>query len=230
MRRNTILAVAGAAAVATASDTPTLTNNLLVPACPRKGTTTYTGRVPDQTKDFALTQVDMCYTDTAIAITFTAYNETNFYFDPDHGTNDDIWEYEVMEAFIHHGTEDPQTYLEFEVNPNNVTYQSFIYNPTEVRAEGAPFDHFFVSDPAGDGFTAKTTLDKEAETWVSDVEIPLALFNVKNGKAQGTKWRMQFLRTITSPDTFPDQELGAWNPPDEANFHITKFMGRVLFI
>lgn len=225
MRRDTILALAGLAASASATGP-----SVDVPACPDKGTITYSGRVPNQTDDFALTQIDLCYTDKAIALTFTAYNETNFYFDPKQGTNDDIWEYEVMEAFLYKGTEDPQTYFEFEINPNNVTYQAFIYNPTEVRAEDAPFDHMFVSDPAADGFTAETTLDKDAETWVSDVQIPLALFNVKDGQAQGTDWRMQFLRTITSPDTYPDQELGAWNPPGEANFHITKFMGKAKFI
>ena len=200
-----------------------------VPACPSVGTISYSKSVPEQ-DDFPLTQVDLCYTDSAIAITFTAYNETNFYFDPDQGTNDDIWEYEVMEAFIYKGTDDPQTYLEFEINPNNVTYQAFIYNPSENRAPDAPFDHMFVSTPELDGFKAETTLDKPAETWVSDVEIPFAFFNVKNGKAKGTEWRMQFLRTTTSPETFPDQGLGAWNPPDEASFHITKFFGNVKFI
>lgn len=202
---------------------------LKVPACPHKGTVSYSKSVP-ALDDFPLTQVDLCYTDSKIAITFTAYNETNFYYDPKQGTNGDIWEYEVVEAFIARGTEDPQTYVEYEINPNNVTYQAFVYNPSETRADGAPFDHFFVSDPATDGFTAKTTLDKSAEKWVSEVEIPFALFNVKNGKARGTDWRMNFFRTITSPETYPNQELGAWSPPDKASFHITKFLGHVKFV
>jgi hypothetical protein len=200
-----------------------------VPACPQKGTVTYSKSVPDLT-DFPLTQVDLCYTDTSIAITFTAYNETNFYFDPAQGTNDDIWEYEVMEAFIYKGTDDPQFYFEYEVNPNNATYQAYIFNPSEDRSPGAPFDHLFVSSPKADGFTAETTLDKPAETWVSDVKIPLALFNVHDGEAKGTQWRMNFFRTVTSPETFPNQELGAWSPPDVASFHITKFLGHVKFI
>jgi hypothetical protein len=200
-----------------------------VPCCPRKATITYDKSVPDK-EPFYLTQVDLCYTPTSLDLTFTAYNETNFYFDPSQGTNDDIWAYEVMEAFIHRGTNDPQTYLEFEVNPNNVTYQAFIYNPSKVRAPGAAFDHFFVSDPAADGFSATTTLDKEAETWVSRAIIPLGLFNVDEGKAKGTEWRMQFLRTVTSPETFPDQELGAWNPPDVASFHITPKFGHLKFV
>lgn len=217
-----VSAMAGVAAAKTVSSVD-------VPACPDTGSVSYSKSVPELT-DFPLTQVDLCYTDTAIAITFTAYNETDFYFDPSQGTNGDIWEYEVMEAFIYKGTDDPQMYFEYEVSPNNVTYQAFVYNPTEVRAPDAPFDHMFVSDPAADGFTAETTLDKPGETWVSDVKIPLAMFNVHDGEAKGTEWRMNFFRTITNPDMYPDQELGAWSPPDEASFHITKFLGHVKFV
>ena len=185
MRTSTILA--GAATTAAALDLPSVD----VPACPSRATISYTSPVPSTSAaDFPLTQVALCYTPTSLSLSLVAHNETNFYFDPSQGTNDDIWEYEVMEAFIHKGTEDPQTYLEFEVNPNNVTYQAFIYNPSENRAEGAPFDHLFVSAPGEDGFAAETTLDREAETWVSDVLVPLAFFNVKEGQAAGTEWRM----------------------------------------
>ena len=144
------------------------------------------------------------------------------------GTNDDLWMYEVMEAFIYAGEKDPQTYLEYEINPNNVTYQAMVYNPTKVRADGAPFDHFMVANPAEDGFTASTRLDRYAQTWFSDVTIPLGLFNVD--EPCGSHWRMNFFRTITSPSTYPDQELGAWSVPNEANFHMTSFMRHVIFV
>ncbi|KAH7324468.1 hypothetical protein B0I35DRAFT_162418 [Stachybotrys elegans] len=202
---------------------------LQAPACPHKGTISYSRSVPDL-DPFPLTQVDLCYTDTSIEITFTAYNETNFFFDPAQGTNDDIWAYEVMEAFIYRGTDDPQMYFEYEVNPNNVTYQAFIYNPSKTREPDAPFDHMFVSDPTADGFTATTELDREAETWTSHASIPLGFFNVDVGKARGTNWRFNFFRTVTSPETYPNQELGGWSPPNEASFHETPYFGHVKFI
>lgn len=203
--------------------------SLEVPACPAKGTIKYDKSVPDQ-KDFPATQVDLCYDDKSIRLDFTANDEVNFYFNSSYGTNDNIWEYEVMEAFIYHGTKAPRTYLEFEVAPNNVTYQAFVYNPSKVRADGAPFDHFFITDPLTDGLDAETTLDKNAKTWVSSVRIPLALFNVNDGHAKGTKWRMNFFRTVVSPHTFPDQLLGAWSPADKASFHITPLFGHVTFV
>jgi hypothetical protein len=197
--------------------------SLKVPACPRTGTVTYNKSVPDK-QEFPLTQVDLCYTDTSIQITFIAYNETNFYFNASQGTNDAIWQYEVMEAFIAPVTDDPQTYLEFEVNPNNVTFQAFIYNPSKVRA--TPLGTYFIPEPLP--LTADTVLDKPGQKWTSSASIPLGLFNVE--KPKGTDWRMNFFRTVVSPDMFPDQLLGAWSPPDQASFHMTPFFGKVRFV
>jgi hypothetical protein len=220
-----LVGIAGYIATVASTTVPSLE----APACPRVGTITYSKSVPNLT-DFPLTEVNLCYTDTTIDITFTAHDEINFYFDPSQGTNGDLYEYEVMEAFIQKGTQDPQTYVEFEINPNNVTYQAFVYNPSKSRSTGAAFDHFFINDPVGDGFEWNTELDKPSKTWTSQVMIPLGLFNVDNGMARGTNWRMNFFRTIVSPSTFPNQSLGAWSPPDAANFHITKFLGHIKFV
>ena len=221
----TLVAVVAALAASVDCTLPSLN----VPACPRVGVVKYDKSVPDQTS-FPRTQVDLCYTDTHLDIKFTARGEVHFYFNSSHRTNDDIWAFEVMEAFIYKGLDEPQTYLEFEVSPNNVTYQAFVYNPTKVRAAGAPFDHFFVSDPATDGFSAVTTLDRPGKLWVSDVKIPLGLFNVDKGRARGSSWRMNFFRTVVGPNTYPNQELGAWSSPNKASFHITPYFGRVKFV
>lgn len=220
-----LLILTGIACLTSALRVPSVS----VPSCPASTTIKFSKSVPDQTP-FPRTAVDLCYTHTALSLTFTALDERNFYFNSSQGTNDDIWAYEVVEAFIYKGTDDPQTYLEYEINPNNVTYQAFVYNPSKDRKEGAPFDHFFITDPEGDGFEAKTELNKRAKKWVSKVKIPLGLFNVDRGHAKGTKWRMNFFRTVTSPKTFPDQELGGWSSPDKASFHITKFFGHVHFV
>jgi hypothetical protein len=218
-------AAAGLFATASAIKVPSVN----VPSCPRVGSISYSKSVPDLTP-FPRTQVDLCYTANSLELTFIAYDEVNYFFNASQGTNDDIWEYEVMEAFLFKGTENPQTYVELEVNPNNVTYQAFVYNPSKNRAAGAPFDHFFVADPATDGFSAKTVLNKPAKTWKSTVTVPLGIFNVDEGKAKGTQWRMNFFRTVVSPEIYPNQTLGAWSPPNEASFHITPYFGHVNFV
>ncbi|KAI1841887.1 hypothetical protein JX265_010803 [Neoarthrinium moseri] len=203
--------------------------SLSVPACPQLGSIKYSQSVPDKSP-FPETQVDLCYDDTSLKIDFTAYDEQYFYFNSSHQMNDPIYEYEVMECFVYRGTEDPQTYLEFEVSPNNVTWHAFIYNPSKVRASGAVFDRFFITDPALDGISAATTLDKTNKIWKSSISLPLGFFNVDNGAANGTQWRMNFFRTITSPEIFPNQTLGAWSPPDQANFHMSPFFGHIQFV
>ncbi|KAF5137268.1 Extracellular protein [Metarhizium anisopliae] len=230
MARLLMIAALASSVLATPTNCDPKVPSVTVPACSRGvGTVKYDKTVPDL-KPFPRTQVDLCYNDTHLDIKFTARDEVNFYFNSSQGTNADIWEYEVMEAFIYKGTDNPQTYFEFEVNPNNVTYQAFVYNPSKVRADGAPFDHFFVSDPPADGFSAVTKLDKPNQLWVSDVKIPLGLFNVDKGQAKGTQWRMNFFRTVVSPQTYPDQELGAWSVPNKASFHITPYFGYVKFV
>lgn len=214
----------GLAAANCVSKTPTV---IAVP-CPNVGAFEFAKSVPDG-NPFPRTRIGLCYTDEHLEIKFTAYEEVNFFFNESHGTNNDIWAYEVMQAFIHMGTLEPKTYLEFQVSPNNVTYQAFVYNPSRTRADDAPFHHFLIAEPAKVGFSAVTALNRMEKTWRSHVRIPLGLFNINIGAAMGTKWRMNFFRTVVSPATYPKQELGAWRSPKKANFHITECFGNVLF-
>lgn len=203
--------------------------SLRVPACPGATSITYNKSVPARDA-FPRTTVSLCHAPTHLHVNLTAHDEEHFFFDPAQRTNGDIWQYEVMEAFIARGAGDPQTYLEFEVSPANVTYQAVVYNPTKARRAGAPFDHFFVADPAGDGFAAATRLDRPAREWTSAARIPLGLWNVDAGQGAGTQWRMNFFRTVVGPDDFPAQRLGAWSAPDTPSFHVTPFFGHVTFI
>ncbi|KAH8201452.1 hypothetical protein TruAng_004376 [Truncatella angustata] len=210
--------------------------SLTVHACPKVATITYSHSVPEQTA-FPTTEVELCYVEDQqtpsggsafLHINFTAYAEPYFYYDPSMGTNDPLYEYEVMETFISRGTNDPQTYLEFEVNPGNATWQAFVYNPSKVRAPNATFTNFPI-DPFAVGIAASTVLDEPAGVWSSYVQIPLGLFNVDRNSAKGTEWRMNFFRIVESEESYPDQTLGAWSPPDEASFHKTPFFGYVKF-
>ncbi|GAP87928.1 putative carbohydrate-binding family 9-subgroup [Rosellinia necatrix] len=231
MNRWVSLLLLGAGVYATECQASSGLPSVKVPSCEKgTGSVQYDRSVPNGKEKFPLTKVDLCYTDSDIKITFTAFEEVNFFYNTSHTTNDPLYEYEVMEAFIYHGTSDPKTYLEFEVSPNNVTWQAFIYNPSKVRAAGAPFDGGKIEMPIIDGLVASTSLDRDAGIWVSNATIPLGLFNVEDGEAEGTKWRMNFFRTVVSPDTFPAQGLGAWNPTNMSNFHMTPFFGHVLFV
>ena len=203
---------------------------LKVPQCPDQASITYDHSVPNLTA-FPKTEVNACYTNKHLKLHFIAREEKAFFYNSSLGTNNPIWRYEVMEAFIARGTDDPSTYLEFEVAPNNVTFTAIIVNPSGSREEGAPFERHFIDDPIGTGFSSETILDRKRQTWTSSATIPLTLFGLATDRhARGEKWRINFFRTVTSAEDFPVQQYGAWSPPDEANFHKTSFFGHVEFV
>ncbi|KAJ2803518.1 hypothetical protein H4S07_004435 [Coemansia furcata] len=126
--------------------------DIKVPKCPAKVSTTFTTQIPSGTA-CPQTKVELCYTNTELSLVFVALGEKNDYYDPKQTTNDNIWEYEVMEAFIYKGSDDPQTYFEYEVSPNNVTFNAFIFNPSRMRKANMPLDHAYIAEPFSDGFT-----------------------------------------------------------------------------
>ncbi|EGG03282.1 uncharacterized protein MELLADRAFT_109437 [Melampsora larici-populina 98AG31] len=203
--------------------------SLNVPACPAKAHLEYNKSVPDK-NPFPLTTVDLCYGTSTLELVFTAYNETSFYYNRTQGTNDNIYEYEVMEAFIFRGTEDPQTYLEIEVNPGNVTFQSIIYNPSKTADPNKPFENLFFKNPKEDGLISKTQINRSLHQWKSEFVVPLSIFNLQDGDGKGTEWRMNFFRTVTDSGLFPGQVLGAWSVPYLPRFHVTSYFGHVKFV
>ncbi|KAJ3069659.1 hypothetical protein HDU98_007289 [Podochytrium sp. JEL0797] len=199
--------------------------------------------LPNRAPFSAPATVNVCYSKDSIHLTMKATKEPTFFVNSTLGHNDDIWAYTVMEAFMVNVPTldiDPQTYLELEVSPTNQTYTAFTFNPSKVRAPGAPFDHFFIGSQTSpehpscfngecavfDGFNAHTTMDRPNKTWESQIVVPLSLFNVR--QPAGTQWRMNFFRTTYDPE-MKVQQYGAWNAPDVVNFHVTPCFGDVLF-
>lgn len=120
---------------ATAATTTNTTTHPLpsldIPACPSRVRLSYNQTSPDRAA-FPDTAVEACYEDEdddggggggTLCLDFLAYDETSFFYNATYATNGDIYNYEVMEVFMARGTSDPRTYLEFEVAPNNVTFQ-----------------------------------------------------------------------------------------------------------
>lgn len=118
----TVSALAAAVCSAGAANTTTTLPSLDVPACPSKGRLAYNQTSPDRAA-FPETAVEACYDGGALRVDLLAYGEASFFYNASLATNGDLYNYEVMEVFMAPGTGDPQTYLEFEVAPNNVTFQ-----------------------------------------------------------------------------------------------------------
>ncbi|OQR94906.1 hypothetical protein THRCLA_08068 [Thraustotheca clavata] len=200
-----------------------------VPSCPSTIQADISQRLVDRSP-FPQTHVDICYTDTSIELSFHAKEQINFMTNPEYGYNDNIWQYNVMETFISLGTQDPATYFEFEVSPTNQSYGAFVFNPHKDFS--SPIGHFFVGANVDEarsfGISVSTQSNEETQMWSANASFPLTLFNVDI--PQGTTWRMNFFRKITSPSIFPAQDCGAWNAPNQYNFHETPCFGLVRFV
>lgn len=197
-----------------------------VPHCSSgtSGVATINRRLVTLKDDFPESTVELCYTDISLELKFQAQDEISFLVNETYVNNDSIWMWTVMEAFIATGDHDPTEYLEFEVAPNNVIYTARIHNPNKDFTKHSAA---FIDDWDSYPITSETTRDVEAQTWTSDVSLPLSMFNV--AAPEGTQWRMNFFRTFyaSSTDSTAEQEYGAWNPNKLVSFHQSPCFGKV---
>ncbi|KAF0743963.1 hypothetical protein Ae201684P_004037 [Aphanomyces euteiches] len=197
--------------------------------CPQRTSIEISQYLVDR-RPFPSTTVDLCYSSTSLRVEYSTNNEGSFFVNPLYRHNDNIWEYNVFEAFIALGTHDPVEYFEFEVSPTNQTYSAFILNPHKDFS--APIGHFFVGTDEAEarafGIEVSTKTDVTTNSWASKAILPFNLFNVVEPK--GTQWRMNFMRKITNATLFPAQECGAWNAPNTYNFHVTPCFGLVRLV
>ncbi|KAI9506873.1 hypothetical protein BX070DRAFT_231957 [Coemansia spiralis] len=101
----------------------------------------------------------MCYIPVQLQLSFVAYNEAKFYLPHIQSRFEDIRTLVKKMPQLPHTPDSTLSCLDW-VNLNNVTYNAFAYNPSRVHAFGAPFDHAFITDPFGAGFTVNTELDE----------------------------------------------------------------------
>lgn len=188
---------------------------------------------------FPKATVNVCYTTSTLDLHFVANEEYTYYMNDEYTHhNDPIYEYTVMEAFVAVGPHNPTSYLEFEVNPHNVTWTAYIQNP---NGGANPIAAAMIDDLDVYGITASTFINETAKMWTSTVSLPFRMFNIDD-PIRHIEWRMNFFRTYfadvgnssSSGATNPPQQqlFGAWspNPVQPASFHQTPYFGRVTLL
>jgi hypothetical protein len=126
------------------------------------------------------------------------------------GTN--LWDRDVVEAFIATDPENPGRYAEFEVAPTNERLDLLI--PSRGRR-----DLEWTSQ-----FESAVKVDQKTKGWVCELRIPLtALSNAK--PARGTRWRMNLFRC----DRANSAGL-AWSPSLSGTFHVPERFGTLEFV
>ncbi|GAB3007443.1 hypothetical protein GCM10027284_26930 [Cyclobacterium sediminis] len=165
------------------------------------------------------------------------YDDTNLYFlfkcnDPDIWADftqrdEYLWKEEVVEVFID-VDDNPDTYVEIEVSPANIIFDSYIVDPENIDV---PATAKFNLPGLKTGVTVQGTLNKRDDkdiSWTVEMAIPFEdLANATTEKVSPeTEIRLNFYRL----DKNQGQEFAsyAWSPTGKS-FHKPAVFGKLVF-
>lgn len=120
-----------------------------------------------------------------------------------------LWERDVVEAFIGTDPANANAYTEYEIAPTGETLDLTL-----------PDKNFGWSS----GFTAAVQVDEAAQTWTTEVRIPLAALANEAPKPGETVWRLNLYRHSTAEKAF----IG-WSPTASNTAHTPARFGYLSF-
>lgn len=172
-----------------------------------------------------LTRVKTCYDEYALFIGFICN-------DPDIWStfaqrDEHLWKEEVVEVFLDVDRE-PDTYVEIEVSPANVLFDSYIVDPADIDVEAtARFDLPNIQTAVSVNGTLNERNDRDNQ-WSVEIALPFAdLLGDAAGIVPGkTEWRINFYRVNADQGT---ESMGyAWSPTG-GRFHKPSVFGTLVF-
>jgi cellulose/xylan binding protein with CBM9 domain len=160
------------------------------------------------------TEVRLLWSETSLYLRFSCrYRELFLYDDSDpDGRRDELWERDVVEAFLQPETAGSGFYKEFEVSPNGMWIDLDI----------------FPSGRAGlnSGLCRSVWLNEAARIWTAELQIPFCALTPSFTPSQ--IWRANFYRVegLSEPRTYL-----AWQPTmtSRPNFHVPQKFGFLRF-
>lgn len=165
-----------------------------------------------------------CYDENNLYIAFVC-NDRDIYSSL---TNRDqhLWEQEAVEVFIDVDDE-PNTYIEIELSPSNVLFDSYIVDPVDIDVdETSKFDLPGIKTAVVvDGTVNKR--DDEDKKWTAEIAIPFADM-VKDFNAEilkDAKWKINYYRIDRDAD---GPVHYAWSPTG-GRFHKPSVFGTLIF-
>lgn len=126
-----------------------------------------------------------------------------------------LWDYDVTEVFVGADYQHIGRYKEFEVSPQDDWVDLDV---DWDRSKGKETDWTWNS-----GFTHQVSIDKKANTWRSEMKIPMKSIGV-NHPAPGTRLRINFYRI---EDKEPHRVYLAWRPTGARSFHVPAAFGEI---
>lgn len=183
-------------------------------------------RSGNEVRDSGLqTQVKACYDDSNLYFLFVC-------IDPDIWTSftqrdEHLWENDAVEIFI--DIDDvPETYVEIEVSPANVLFDSYIVDPVNIDV---PKTALFNLKGIRTAVVVSGTLnerDDKDDNWTVEIAIPFADLANENIKeiTTATEIRINFYRLDENQGM--ERMFYAWSPTF-ARFHEPAYFGNLTF-
>jgi hypothetical protein len=180
---------------------------------------------------------DEAVTDTTFSTSaFTSYDDDNLYIaficnDRDiysSFTNRDqhLWEEEAVEVFIDVDDE-PNTYVEIELSPNNVLFDSYIVHPMNIDIEEtSKFDLPGIKTAVSVNGTLNFRTDED-KSWTAEIAIPFSniMKSFNSDILKAAKWKINYYR-VDRDDDGPTHY--AWSPT-MGRFHKPSVFGKLVF-
>jgi hypothetical protein len=138
-----------------------------------------------------------------------------------------LWNNDAVEVFIDTDTV-PNTYVEIEVSPHNILFDSFITDPKNIDFEKtASFDLSGICTAVTVNGTMDIHEDKD-RLWIAEMSIPFTnlVENFKGIEPGKTIWKINFYRINVDKGKKPEDY--AWSPT-YGSFHVPSHFGILTF-
>jgi len=138
-----------------------------------------------------------------------------------------LWKEEAVEVFLDVDQE-PNTYVEIEVSPANVLFDSYIVDPVHIDVEAtARFDLPHIQTAVSVNGTLNERDDRDKQ-WSVEIALPFVDFldNPAGITPGETEWKINFYRV--NADNGGESTGYAWSPTG-ARFHKPSVFGTLVF-
>jgi alpha-galactosidase len=161
------------------------------------------------------TTVRLLWTPETLYLRFRArYRNINVFSDAEpNGRRDQLWDRDVVEAFLQPDPSHAGRYKEFEISPNGFWIDLDIA-PGEKR-------------DLQSGLKRRVQINENEKLWVAELSIPMKSLVARFDHS--TIWRANFYRVEGSTET---RFYSAWRPTGtpQPNFHVPEAFGRLVFV
>ena len=136
-----------------------------------------------------------------------------------------IYKEEAVEVFIDTDNQ-PNDYVEIEVSPKNVLYDSWITDPKNIDAETKKYDLKAIQTAVQLEGTTENRIDTD-QSWTVEIAIPFEelIKDYHPDKLKSYRWKINFYRL--NQDASPLRYI-AWSPT-QGSFHQPDKFGEIIF-